>query len=82
MKKAIFWFVLLAFISFWVYWFVFRINKEKAIKIISKKTSATAEGLANFDEDYLVARAKALQFGKDTFELNGKEYNASTGRAV
>lgn len=71
---------LIFIISFCVYWFGIRINKEKAVSIIENMTGSKAEVLTNFGEDFLIAWAKALRNDEETFDLHSVSYNSNTGR--
>lgn len=82
MKQIIFFIIVIALILFWVWYFAFRIDKKKAIEIIKKHfTKADEKTLQNYGSDYLIAWAKALKIKKDTFEVDGKIYVTSTGKA-
>ncbi len=84
MKGKIIFFSIVAIILLGVVWYFFiRMDKKKAIKVILKYDgNAVIDTLNNMGEDYLVARAKAYQKTEDSFELDGKRYSTSTGKAI
>jgi hypothetical protein len=57
-------------------------SREEAIKTIEDSLGKKFSNPDGYENDYLIARAKAVKSGKETFELKGKSYNANTGRAV
>lgn len=71
--------LLIVLIAFLVYWFGIRINESKAISIIAKSTGHDATDLANFGEDYLISWAKSIRGNKETFRLNGADFDSKTG---
>lgn len=57
-------------------------TREQAVNVIRKfSKNATWEG-EGYDTDYLVGRARALKKKEKTFIVDGKTYDAWTGRAV
>jgi hypothetical protein len=57
-------------------------TREEAIKAIEDSLGSKFSSPDGYGTDYLVARASAIKGGTDTFVLNGKTYNAKTGRAA
>ena len=56
---------------------------EKAITVISSKIKVTdPAALSKLGTDYLIAWARALRSGRDTFIFNGKTYNSLTGTSL
>ena len=56
-------------------------NKSKAIKYIKAKDTGSKEAdLQSLGEGYLIARAKAIQAGRDTYQYEGLTYNTDTGK--
>lgn len=82
-KKAVFFLVVAVLVGFWAWYFFIKMDKDKAIKVILKyDNDANLDTLKNFGEDYLISRAKAYQKTESTFELEGKKYSTSTGKAI
>lgn len=83
-KKTIFLIILALIAAFWAwYFFVYKITKVKAVKILVKDNSRLKEAtLNNYGEDYLVAWATAVRSKKSTFDLNGKSYSTEGGKAL
>jgi hypothetical protein len=81
--KIIFFIILVLILAFFGWYFLLRMNKDRAIKTILKYDSdASLTSLSSMGEDYLIARAKAYKAAESTFELNGKKYNTQTGSAI
>jgi len=57
-------------------------SREEAIKTIEDSMGSKFKNPEGYENDYLIARAKAIKSGKDSFELKGKSYSVNTGRAV
>ncbi len=56
---------------------------EKAISVITGSLKITIPpGLASFGSDYLIAWARAIRSGRDSFILNGKSYSTNTGKSL
>ncbi len=83
MKKVIIIIVIIA-ILFAVYWFFFRMTKDKAIKtIVESGANPNTGGVLNsFGDSYLIAWAKALKSGNATFSDSNKNYSVLGGKAV
>lgn len=59
-----------------------RMTKRQAIDLIASYSKADPEKLDSMGSEYLVARAKALKSGEETFVLDGKVYSSKTGKSV
>jgi hypothetical protein len=57
-------------------------TKAKAIDIISDYTKVAKSGYESFDESYLIARAKAIKSGSETFTDQDTTYYTKTGKRV
>lgn len=55
-------------------------NKKRAIKILAKYTNLPESSFADQGEQYLIARAKAVQGNMDEFKFEGKNYDTKTGK--
>lgn len=81
MKKAIFIIVIILIAAVLTWYFVLRITKEKAIKVIvAAKAGRLASSFATFEEDFLIAWARAIKRISPDFTHNGKNYSTDTGR--
>ncbi|GAL83419.1 hypothetical protein MYP_646 [Sporocytophaga myxococcoides] len=65
-----------------LYFFVFRLTKSKAIKIITEAGNSSANLQSGFETDYLIAWAKGTKAGTSTFEYNGNIYNTKGGKKI
>jgi hypothetical protein len=81
-KKIAFIVIIIMLALFWAWYFFIRLDKKKAIKVILKyDNDANIDTLSGMGDDYLIARAAAYRSAKQTFELDGKVYVTSTGKA-
>jgi hypothetical protein len=82
MKKVIFIIIILAISATLTWYFVLRIDKAKALKIIVKaKPGRLESSYAPFEEDFLIAWARAIRRGSPDFTHNGKNYSTETAKA-
>lgn len=62
-----------------VWYFFFRMTKDKAVKIL--KDGGFTSDPSSFDEAFIIAWSKAANKGNETFKYNGKEYMTMGGKA-
>lgn len=85
MKKVLIVFIVLAVAAVAVYLYVKRnsINsKEKAIEVIADYTGLGKAAYQTMGEEYLIARARAIKSGEETFSDSNGTYSTLNGKKL